>query len=191
VIKRFDIQDNVKLAVEDFSVLMGKGSDEKYQSSYEAILKATQLYTKSQQQVDRVYRYILFNCLIGNGDAHLKNFAVQYDQLRNNIILTPPYDITHTLIYPTIDNKMALKLNKTKLFPCFAQLIQFGERHGVTKSKMLVIEIVGLISSYLNKSKEINLLTGLKKSIEQSLSHAKTGLIPVKGYPQDKKRKYD
>jgi len=50
---------------------------------------------------------IVFNCLIGNGDAHLKNFALQYTPGESDIKLCPAYDITNTLLYPTIDNKMA------------------------------------------------------------------------------------
>jgi serine/threonine-protein kinase HipA len=40
--------------------------------SYEALLNATYLYTGSSIEVEKMYKYIVFNCLIGNGDAHLK-----------------------------------------------------------------------------------------------------------------------
>ena len=86
---------------------MKKNSDQKYQSSYETLLKAVLLYTGSFEQVIKAYQLIVFNCLIGNGDAHLKNFALQYIPGQNNIELCPPYDITNTLIYSSIDDRMA------------------------------------------------------------------------------------
>jgi serine/threonine-protein kinase HipA len=110
ITERFDEVDGKRLGIEDFTVLMGKQGDEKYRSSYEMLMKATYIFTKSDIQLQRMYKYIVFNCLIGNCDAHLKNFSVQYKESRKDIILTPPYDITHTLIYDTIDNKMALNL---------------------------------------------------------------------------------
>nr|WP_265102675.1 HipA domain-containing protein [Acinetobacter johnsonii] len=81
VVERFDrSSDGTKLGYEDFTTLMKKsnGPNAKYTSSYETLLKATYLYTSSVAEVEKMYKYIVFNCLIGNGDANLKNFALQY-----------------------------------------------------------------------------------------------------------------
>ena len=58
----------------------------KYTSSYETLLKATYLYTGSTSEVEKMYKYFVFNCLIGNGEAHLKNFALQYSPDLQNIL---------------------------------------------------------------------------------------------------------
>ncbi len=79
VVERFDrSSDGTKLGYEDFTTLMKKsnGPNAKYTSSYETLLKATYLYTSSVAEVEKMYKYIVFNCLIGNGDEHLKNFAL-------------------------------------------------------------------------------------------------------------------
>ena len=79
VVERFDqSSDGTKLGYEDFTTLMKKSNDPcaKYTSSYETLLKATYLYTSSVAEVEKMYKYIVFNCLIGNGDEHLKNFAL-------------------------------------------------------------------------------------------------------------------
>lgn len=55
--------------------------------------------------VDRV----VFNFLVGNGDAHGKNFSILY---RNGIPrLAPVYDVLCTTVYPPIAKKMAMKFD--------------------------------------------------------------------------------
>ncbi|WP_269448072.1 HipA domain-containing protein [Mangrovibacter phragmitis] len=81
----------------------------------------------SQTEVETMFRYIVFSCSIGNGDAHLKNFALQYSPDTPQIFVSPPFDITHTLIYDTIDNKMALKLASSKAFTDKSHLLKLAE----------------------------------------------------------------
>jgi serine/threonine-protein kinase HipA len=78
IVERFDKPNSLPLGYEDFTTLMKKGLEPtaKYKGSYEHLLKATQIFTKSIDETKKMYEYIVFNCLIGNGDAHLKNFAL-------------------------------------------------------------------------------------------------------------------
>lgn len=55
--------------------------------------------------------------LIGNGDAHFKNFALQYQPNMLQVMVSPPFDITYTLFYDSIDQNMALKITGSKEFP--------------------------------------------------------------------------
>ncbi|WP_339673916.1 type II toxin-antitoxin system HipA family toxin [Dasania marina] len=190
VIERFDIKDGEQLAFEDFTVLMGKPSDHKYQSSYEQLLRAIRLYTKSQAQVDAGFRYIVFNCLIGNGDAHLKNFALQYGKGRESIELTPPYDITHTPIYETLDNNLALKMRGTKLFPNKADLVKLGRDNGVKKPEQVIEAFAQGIRDSVEGSDVVGLMAGLKESIQKSVSAGLSGATPIKGYSHQKNRKH-
>ena len=191
VIERFDIQGGNKLAFEDFTVLMGKSNDHKYQSSYEVLLKAVAQFTRSHTEVERAYRYIVFSCLIGNGDAHLKNFAVQYDSDRQDIVLTPPYDITHTLIYPTIDNKMALKMDGARAFPSHNTLLKLGRSANIKKAKAIIAETADGIQDYLDRNSEAELMPGLKESMLGALSKARLGVYPVSSYRHDKNHKHE
>jgi len=187
VIQRFDKTEDGKLGVEDFSVLTGK---EKYSGSYEVLLKAVSLYTKDPEEVKRAYRYIVFNCLIGNGDAHLKNFAVQYSPDRSDIKLTPPYDITHTLVYPTIDNRMALKIGGAKSFPNKEVLIKLAEKEKIKGASDIINEMAESIRDYLVQSDEVKLVEGLRESIESSLGNTCAASVLKQSYRHDKKRKY-
>lgn len=176
VVERFDSSnDGTKLGYEDFTTLMKKSNDPnaKYTGSYETLLKATYIYTGSAAEVEKMYKYIVFNCLIGNGDAHLKNFALQYSADMKNIFVSPPFDITHTLIYQSIDNKMALKLAGSKAFPYLSHLIKLAEssQFRIRNPKEIIESFSENILDYLRTSNEVQLFDGLRTSIEHSISN--------------------
>lgn len=196
VVERFDTADTgIRLGYEDFTTLMKKPNDPdaKYSGSYESLLNATYLYTNSQAEVEKMYRYIVFNCLIGNGDAHLKNFALQYLPDMSEIYVSPPFDITHTLIYDTIDDKLALKVANSKSFPDMKTLLRLAEGKGyrIRKAREIIEQLSDEIMDYLQQSNEVQLLKGLRESIERSVAHV---MIPVKGttaYRHDRIKKYE
>ncbi len=52
---------------------------------------------------------LIFNFLIGNGDAHGKNFSVLYHGRQAR--LAPAYDLMSTAIYPEVGKRMAMKID--------------------------------------------------------------------------------
>ena len=61
--------------------------------------------TDTVEFLDRV----IFNFLVGNGDAHGKNFSILY---RNGVpSLAPLYDVMSTAIYPEVGRRMAMKID--------------------------------------------------------------------------------
>jgi serine/threonine-protein kinase HipA len=66
------------------------------------------------ESVGQVIDRIVFNILIGNGDAHLKNWAVLYPD-GVTPILSPMYDVLPTVLYMPSDD-MGLNLSNSKAF---------------------------------------------------------------------------
>jgi serine/threonine-protein kinase HipA len=101
VVPRFDrLRSGRKRHFEEFNQLLGKRSgDDKYDASYDDMAEFI-LGTPGCTPVDawRLYQRILVCVLIGNTDAHLKNFAMFHtpDGLR----LTPAYDLVAAALYP-------------------------------------------------------------------------------------------
>lgn len=195
IIERFDkAEDGTKLGYEDFTTLLKRSNDpnEKYKGSYENLLKATFLYTRSEAEVTKIYKYIVFNCLIGNGDAHLKNFALQYTPDMKDIFVSPPFDITHTLIYKNIDDQLALKISGSKRFPTKVELLKLAEspEFRIRNAKEIIEYFSDQITDYLKSSNEVQYLDGLRQSIEQNLSKVMTTNAIKHVYRQDKKKKY-
>lgn len=114
-ISRFDREDDTRIHMEDFAQVLVKYPHEKYNSSnYEQIGKVIYDYSgdglaDAQQFAIR----LLVNILLANGDAHLKNWSLLYqDQVTPR--LSPAYDIVTTSVYIDDEKKYALNLDKTK-----------------------------------------------------------------------------
>lgn len=59
----------------------------------------------------KLLNVILFNFLIGNADAHGKNFSLLYWDDKPS--LAPIYDLLSTSVYPALSKKMAMKIGGT------------------------------------------------------------------------------
>jgi serine/threonine-protein kinase HipA len=57
-----------------------------------------------------------FNCALHNGDAHLKNFGIVYDDVQGEARLAPVYDLVTTSAYLPKDS-LALALNGATEWP--------------------------------------------------------------------------
>ncbi len=79
--------------------------------------------------VDRLslLRWVVFNFLIGNADAHGKNVSVLHHP--GGISLAPFYDLMSTLVYPSLSTKMAMKIGSKYRFE------QVGRRHWESMSR--------------------------------------------------------
>lgn len=114
-IKRFDrIGRNKKLALEDFSQLLGKSRDTKYKSSMEQLVDIiNQFCTFPKIELIKLFKLTLFNYLIGNEDMHLKNFSIITKNQKN--YLSPAYDLLNTTIaLKNPKEELALPLNAKK-----------------------------------------------------------------------------
>jgi len=116
---------------------------------------------------------------------------VQYEESKKEIILTPPYDITHTPIYDTIDNKMALKLDGVKLFPDKKQLVKLGKAYNIDRPEIIIEEVADTIRDFINSSFEVSIIEGLKDSILSSVHCGTSDKYSTKAYIHDKKKKFE
>lgn len=114
-IKRFDRKNNQRIHAEDFAQVLVKYPHEKYSSaSYEQIGNIIFNYSgDGLADVQQFARRLLVNILLANGDAHLKNWSLIYqDQITPR--LAPAYDIVCTSVYMTNETDFGLNLAKNK-----------------------------------------------------------------------------
>jgi serine/threonine-protein kinase HipA len=141
VIDRFDLRlDGTYRGFEDFCVLNAKRTDQKYSGSYEtSVLKRFQQFANSphvNEDLENLFTLIALNCALRNGDAHLKNFGVVYDDVLGEARFAPVYDLVTTAAYLPADS-MALTLNGSTRWPAAKQLQMLGEtRVGGTPSRV-------------------------------------------------------
>jgi serine/threonine-protein kinase HipA len=159
VIDRFDLRsDGTYRGFEDFCVLNARRTDEKYRGSYEAsIMKRFAEFANSPhvgEDLERLFTLIVINCALRNGDAHLKNFGIVYDDVHGEARLAPVYDLVTTAVYLPKDS-MALTLNGTTKWASTKELQRLGEtRMGGTPAR--VREILERINGAIaDTSKEL------------------------------------
>jgi serine/threonine-protein kinase HipA len=114
-IHRFDRQGQGRVHTEDFAQVLVKYPHEKYDSaSYEQIGKVLYIFTgKPLANVQQFARRLLVNILLANGDGHLKNWSLIYQDTITPE-LSPAYDIVSTRVYMGNERKFALNLGKNK-----------------------------------------------------------------------------
>jgi serine/threonine-protein kinase HipA len=97
-IRRFDrLAKGQKLAVEDFAQLTGNDRELKYRSSMEKVVEVINEFCSfpALEKV-KLFRLVLFNYLVGNEDAHLKNWSLI--TRKGKIELSPAYDLLNSTI---------------------------------------------------------------------------------------------
>jgi serine/threonine-protein kinase HipA len=91
-----------RLHIEDFAQVTGTPSAGKYAGTYAAIgLLLKRRSTRGEADVDELLRRIKVSELLGNYDAHLKNFSLIYPLGEARPRLSPAYDIVAYGIYIT------------------------------------------------------------------------------------------
>jgi serine/threonine-protein kinase HipA len=119
ITKRFDIDtDGTYLGFEDMCVLTARGTEQKYDGSYEEISRVIKDIISPQKRKESLkilFKAMIMNHLLGNGDGHLKNYGILYKDDFTNSYLAPIYDVITTTIY--IKNDIpALRLGDGKLW---------------------------------------------------------------------------
>ncbi|MGH8694888.1 MAG: type II toxin-antitoxin system HipA family toxin [Burkholderiales bacterium] len=105
-LERFDRTAAGALGFEDFAVLEGLGTAQKYGSTYERVVKTAATFVASLGRVAarrEVFRRIVLCWMLRNGDAHLKNFGLLYSSA-TDVRLAPLYDVVTTTAYPALRN---------------------------------------------------------------------------------------
>lgn len=134
-----------RLHQEDFCQALGIVPEHKYQNEGGPSLAQTfqllrQVARPNAPQVLRLLDAVVFNALIGNHDAHGKNFSLLYrDSAAQPVVeLAPLYDLLSTAVYPQLTDKMAMEIGSkyrfTELLPRHWE--QFAQEAGLSPAQV-------------------------------------------------------
>ncbi|MEQ1566179.1 MAG: HipA domain-containing protein [Myxococcota bacterium] len=127
VVRRFDRPDSGAVHIEDFAQVLGLFPHEKYgATNFETLARVVHSLDPTGEDLAEFVRRLVFCVVTGNADAHVKNWSVWYPD-RRAARLAPAYDLVCTVAYPGVDDKLALKLCRTRRFDeidvaCFRRL---------------------------------------------------------------------
>ena len=119
LVRRFDVQqDGSRRLQEDFAQIAGRseqshGQSYKYDFSYEEIGELIRKHVAAYQvEMEKFLHLVVFNYLVHNGDAHLKNFSLIRNEEGGDYTLTPAYDLLNTRLHAPNESRTALPLLK-------------------------------------------------------------------------------
>jgi serine/threonine-protein kinase HipA len=103
-----------RLHQEDFCQALGVAPELKYEADggpplaacFGLVERATSVFASSTQ---RLFDAVALNFLVGNHDAHAKNFSLLY-RPEGSVELAPFYDILSTVVYAGLSRKMAMRI---------------------------------------------------------------------------------
>jgi serine/threonine-protein kinase HipA len=159
LVKRYDRilmnNDIHRLHQEDFCQALAIVSEMKYQrEGGPGLVDCFQLIRKVSSlpaaDLKMLLQGILFNLIIGNNDAHGKNFSLLYHT--HQIRLAPFYDMISTIQYPSLSQKMAMKIGGKYdfdvLFP--RHILKMAEEAQLSRA-LVQKEILSIVKKVQNK----------------------------------------
>lgn len=102
-----------RLHQEDFAQALGVPSHRKYASEGgptfpDCFALLRRAATRPPREILKLLDAAIFNLIIGNADAHAKNFSLLHKD--GAITLAPLYDLLSTVLYPELSPKLAMKI---------------------------------------------------------------------------------
>jgi serine/threonine-protein kinase HipA len=141
-VQRYDRTAGGRIHAEDFAQVFNVYADQEYKATnYDTIGRVIfDLFPDRFEQLAEFVRRLVVNILIGNGDAHLKNWSVIYhDKVTPQ--LAPAYDLVSTIHYVANDS-LALNLAGEKRFASFNESHFKRLAHRMEAPPKYVLDIV-------------------------------------------------
>jgi serine/threonine-protein kinase HipA len=138
-----------RLHQEDICQALGRASERKYQAegaptAVETVELLRNCSTVPAQDLPTFWRALVFNWLIGNCDAHAKNFSLLYDT--GAPTLAPLYDLVSTTAYPELTTRLAMSIDgakeiedvNTKAWEALAKETNYSARFILTTTNSMI-----------------------------------------------------
>jgi serine/threonine-protein kinase HipA len=138
-----------RLHQEDFCQALGQASERKYQAEggpavADCVRLLRECSVRPAQDLITLWRALVYSWLIGNCDAHAKNFSLLYDA--SVPALAPLYDLVSTTVYGGLTRRLAMSIDgarsigevNAKAWVELAREIGYSERFVVGQTVSLI-----------------------------------------------------
>lgn len=188
--KRFDVNDQgSKWAQDDFASLAGRtpqthGEHYKYLGNYLEIFEIMQKYLPTYKlEAPKLFKILVFNYLMSNGDAHFKNFSI-LETAFGDYRLSPAYDLLNSRMH--IDDKdfalddglLPRNVSQGKISLQFAKLAEKAGIHEKTYTDIMALMLSKsewvekmIRASFLNDASKRNYLQSYQGRLKQLIKN--------------------
>jgi serine/threonine-protein kinase HipA len=170
VVERFDRdEEDNKLHICTASGLMHIDISVAQVASYENLFTLTRILCNSQEDIEELFKRMVFNVLALNYDDHTKNFSFIMNK-QGIWSLSPAYDITYSKGMAT--QHLTTIGGKSKDFR-MDDLLKIAKLHSIKNSKALEIinKTIEIIKTFEDRAKEINLEKSIIKECKENIEY--------------------
>lgn len=141
----------LRLHQEDFCQAMGIAAAEKYERNLDGYMAGMfeLLRKRSSDPISdqlKLWDMIVFDYLLGNTDAHIKNFSLLYGRDMRTLRLAPAYDLVSTTVYEASTRDMAFSIGgqysvdeiDEESFRRAARAVNLGEKMAISRYKAML-----------------------------------------------------
>lgn len=166
ITRRFDVQSDGCRSLQEDCAQVATMSEEthgknyKYDYSYEEIGALIKKHVAaSRVDLEKFFKLVMFNYLVNNGDAHLKNFSLIRRDNTGEYRLAPAYDLLNTRLHLPDESRTALTLfkddfetasYKANAYYAYDDFAEFAKRLGVNE-----IRYKRFINEFIDRHDEI------------------------------------
>lgn len=174
LVKRFDLNsEGICVGFEDMCALFGRPARDKFTGSVERLIKTIGTFCqgeKKRKSFDQFFGQYLLASTIRNGDAHLKNFGLLYENMQT-AELAPVYDMLSMSVYaPTLANSRDADDGMAINFE--------GSKRWLTPDSIQSLSTQCLLSAKSVKNWKAQIATALIETSDKVIAH-------LDEYPED------
>lgn len=171
VVKRFDREKKIKIHQEDFAQILE--INDKYKGSVEQIgRRLKEISSAPGYDSQLLFERVVLNFILGNGDAHLKNYSISYKG--DSIRLTPAYDIVCSKLVIPDEEDSAITINGKKnnlKRSDFDELADYPDipikiRYEKFEKKFTMMKST-IESSHIDKEKQVQFIKIIKERLSR------------------------
>jgi len=140
--KRFDVTDEGRRHLISMQTLLQ--ADDYYVLGYEDIANVLRRFSaRPGENLQALFRQMVFNALIGNTDDHLKNFSMMHDE--QGYQLTPAYDLVPNMAQ---NREHVLRFGLTAFPPTKDKLVKLAKHYNLQPKQAMAVmdEVVSAAS---------------------------------------------
>lgn len=171
ITKRFDRVDGKKVHMQTLSGMAHFDFNNIGSTSYEQLFQIMRKLKLGNDQLNQMFRRMVFNVVSRNQDDHTKNTSFILPE-NGEWRLSPAYDITYSFNpNPGRNTNMhQMSINGKRKQILREDLIKIAKDNMIKKSNIIIEEVISAVSKWSEKAKEFDIDKKKIKTIESNLN---------------------
>lgn len=166
---RFDRQNGQKKHMLTATGLTGWDFRSPKESSYENLFELALFLKIPHNEVEELFKRMVFNIVFCNTDDHLKNHTFIYNEVQDSWNLSPAYDLTYSLnpLMNYTRTSRALSINEKRVDIQLNDVLSIADTYTIKNAKNIIIETQNTIEFWMKKAVELELPLTIIQSINR------------------------